>query len=384
MYGLTVVHLSSGHEAADTRILHRECKSLVNAGHDVTIVAQHNSDNVINGVKIKAIPYSKHRWQRWTAGLWCVFRNAQRLRADLYHFHDPELIPVGMWLSFRGKRVIYDAHEDLPKTFAYKYYIPEFARRTLAWLAGRMEDLAVRRFSAVVAATPSIGKRFLSLNPNTVVVRNFPTLGELADALQLPWDDRPPLVVYIGTMSAERGFREATRAMSVLPPQLNARLAFAGPIPAVVRDEILRLPGAERCDLLGELTRGGIASLLGRARVGLVALHRMPNFLNALPVKLFEYMSAAVPVIASDFPLWRQIVEESGCGLLVDPKDLPGIARAIEYLLTHPDEARRMGAAGRKAIEQRYNWNTEQHQLLALYCSPHCWPRDSSNQKTTT
>jgi hypothetical protein len=355
----------------------------VNAGHDVTIVAQHDGDDVINGVKIKAVPYSKNRWQRWTAGLWCVFRNAQRLRADLYHFHDPELIPIGMWLSFRGKRVIYDAHEDLPKTFAYKYYIPEFARRTLGWLAGRMEDFAVRRFSAVVAATPSIGRRFVSLNPNTVVVRNFPTLGELADALQLRWDDRPPLVVYIGTMSPERGFREATHAMSVLPPELNARLAFAGPIPAAVRDEILRLPGSERCDLLGELTRGGVASLLGRARVGLVSLHPMPNFLNALPVKLFEYMSAAVPVIASDFPLWRQIVEESGCGLLVDPKDLPGIARAIEYLLTHSDEARQMGAAGRKAIEQRYNWNTEQHQLLALYRSPHCWPRDSAQKPTT-
>jgi glycosyltransferase involved in cell wall biosynthesis len=384
MRGLTVVHLSSGHDAADTRILHRECKSLVNAGHDVTIVAQHDRDNVINGVKIKAVGYWKSRWQRWTAGLWRVFRNAQRLRADLYHLHDPELIPVGMWLSFRGKRVIYDAHEDLPKTFAYKYYIPGFARRTLAWLAGQMEDIAVRRFSAVVAATPSIGRRFVNLNPNTVVVRNFPTLGELAAGLQLPWNNRPPLVVYIGTMSPERGFREATHAMSLLSPQLNARLAFAGPIPAAVRDEILRLPGSARCDLLGELTRGEVASLLGRTRVGLVSLHRMPNFLNALPVKLFEYMSAAVPVVASDFPLWRQIVEESGCGLLVDPQDLPGIAHAIEYLLTHSDEARRMGAAGRKAIEQRYNWNTEEHELLALYRSPCCWPRDLPNQKTTT
>jgi glycosyltransferase involved in cell wall biosynthesis len=243
-----------------------------------------------------------------------------------------------------------------------------------------MEDIAVRRFSAVVAATPSIGRRFVNLNPNTVVVRNFPTLGELAAGLRLPWNNRPPLVVYIGTMSPERGFREATHAMSLLPPQLNARLAFA----EAVRDEILRLPGSAQCDLLGELTRGEVASLLGRARVGLVSLHRMPNFLNALPVKLFEYMSAAVPVVASDFPLWRQIVEESGCGLLVDPQDLPGIAHAIEYLLTHSDEARRMGAAGRKAIEQRYNWNTEEHELLALYRSPCCWPRDLPNQKTTT
>src|SRR5215471_4461900 len=228
MSALRVVHLSCGHDAADTRILHKECTSLVNAGHDVTIVAQHESDKVINGIKIKAIGYPKSRWQRWTVGLWRIFRNVQSLGADLYHFHDPELIPLGVWLTFRGKRVIYDAHEDLPKTFAYKYYIPEFARRTLACLAGRMEDLAVRRFSAVIAATPTIGKRFVALNANTVVVRNFPTLGELATGLKLPWDDRPPLVVYIGTMSPERGFREVIKAMSLLPAELNARLAFAG------------------------------------------------------------------------------------------------------------------------------------------------------------
>src|SRR5215472_14792042 len=212
MSTLRVVHLSSGHDAADTRILHKECKSLVNAGHDVTIVAQHDSDKVIDGVKIKAVGYPAGRWQRWTAGLWRVFRNSQRLPADLYHFHDPELIPIAVWLSLCGKRVIYDAHEDLPKTFAYKYYIPDFARRTLGWIAGRMEDLAVRHFTAVVAATPNIGKRFVPLNANTVVVRNFPTLGELAPGLTSAWDERPPLVVYIGTMSPERGFREAARA----------------------------------------------------------------------------------------------------------------------------------------------------------------------------
>jgi glycosyltransferase involved in cell wall biosynthesis len=109
----------------------------------------------------------------------------------------------------------------------------------------------------------------------------------------------------------------------------------------------------------------------------------MPNFVDALPVKLFEYMSAAVPVIASDFPLWRQIVEESGCGFLVDPQDLPGIARAIEYFLTHSNEAQKMGASGRRAIEHRYNWNTEEHELLTLYRSPCCWPWNGSKPPTT-
>src|SRR5882762_4803988 len=183
---LKVVHLSSAHFAADTRILHKECKSLAKAGHDVTLVAQHEEDTILSGVKIKALRNPKYRWRRWTAALWRLYRDVARLDADLYHFHDPELIPVGMWLSLRGKRVIYDAHEDLPNTFAYKYYIPAFARQALGWLAGRIEDLAVQRFTAVVAATPTIGKRFSKYNTNTVVVRNFPSLAELALGVNLP------------------------------------------------------------------------------------------------------------------------------------------------------------------------------------------------------
>jgi len=372
---LKVVHLSSAHFAADTRILHRECESLVKAGHDVTLVAQHEKNTIVRGVKIKALRNPESRWKRWTAALWRLYRDVARLHADLYHFHDPELIPVGMWLSLRGKRVIYDAHEDLPNTFAYKYYIPAFARETLGWLAGRIEDLAVQRFAAVVAATPTIAKRFSKYNTNTVVVRNFPSLAELAHGSNLPWNERPPLVVYVGSMAPERGFREAMAAISLLPLDLNARLVFAGPLTPQLREQMSRLAGSDRTDLLGLLDRGEVISLLGRARVGLVPLHRMPNFVNALPVKLFEYMSAGVPVVASDFPLWRQIVEDASCGLLVDPQDSHGMARAIEHLLTHPEEAQQMGARGREAIERSYNWKTEEQQLLALYNSPCCRPK---------
>jgi len=263
---LKVVHLSSAHYAGDTRILHKECRSLANAGHDVTLVARHERDTIVGGVKIKALCNPKSRWDRWTSALWRVYRQVAGLHADLYHFHDPELIPVGMWLSLQGKRVIYDAHEDLPNTFAYKYYIPAFARKTLAWLAGRIENLAVRRFAAVVAATPTIAQRFSEYNTNTVVVRNFPSLAELMLAPKLPWNDRPPLVVYVGSMAPERGFREAVTAISLLPEELNARLAFGGPVTPELREEIGRLRGSDRTDLLGVLGRVEVASLLGRAR----------------------------------------------------------------------------------------------------------------------
>jgi len=131
------------------------------------LVAQHEEDYDFKRGKNQSAAYPKYRWKRWTAALWSLYRDVARLHADLYHFHDPELIPVRHVLSLRGKRVIYDAHEDLPNTFAYKYYIPAFARQALGWLAGRIEDLAVQRFTAVVAATPTIGRGF----PNTTRTR---------------------------------------------------------------------------------------------------------------------------------------------------------------------------------------------------------------------
>jgi glycosyltransferase involved in cell wall biosynthesis len=80
-----------------------------------------------------------------------------------------------------------------------------------------------------------------------------------------------------------------------------------------------------------------------------------------------------VPVVATDFPLWRQIIEGCNCGLLVDPPDGRNLGCAIEYLLTHPEEARQMGERGRAAVKDCYNWETEERQLLAFYSSSACW-----------
>ncbi len=95
----------------------------------------------------------------------------------------------------------------------------------------------------------------------------------------------------------------------------------------------------------------------------------MPNHVDAQPNKMFEYMSAGIPVIASDFPLWREIIEGCGCGICVDPLDPKKIAEAIDYLVDNPEIARRMGENGRKAVYDRYNWDVEEKKLLALYDS---------------
>jgi glycosyltransferase involved in cell wall biosynthesis len=117
----------------------------------------------------------------------------------------------------------------------------------------------------------------------------------------------------------------------------------------------------------GFLDRTGVESVFARSMAGLVTLQPVKNYIDALPVKMFEYMSAGIPVIASNFPLWREIISKNDCGLLVNPLDAGAIAKAIDYMVLNPKEAERMGRNGRKAVETHYNWNQEEKNLLNFY-----------------
>src|SRR5882762_1479507 len=363
-----IVHLTSVHAAFDVRVFHKECKSLARSGKHVVLIAPHPRDEVVDSVEVKGIQPSGGRLVRMTRTVWSLYREALRQKGDVYHFHDPELIALGLLLAARGKTVVYDIHEDAPADILYKDYIPRPLRRPLTWSVRKLEDAACRRFSGLIAATPTIAKRFYSINPNTVVVHNFPMLDEIAPNGALPWNERPPAVAYIGSISERRGIREILQALALLPSDNPAQMLLAGPFsPEELRTELMRLPGWARVKYLRVLDRPSVANLLSRVRLGLLVLQPEPNFRNAMPIKLFEYMAAGIPVIASDFPLWRQIIGEAGCGLLVDPKDPQAIARAMEYLLSHDSEAEAMGRRGRQAACELYNWNSEERVLLKFY-----------------
>lgn len=363
---LKVVHLTSVHIPFDTRIFYKECRSLVGAGYAVTLIAPYNWDEEQEGVRIRAVPKPKGRRERMTRSVWQAYRAALAEKADVYHFHDPELIPVGLLLKLRGRRVVYDVHEDLPKQILSKEWIPRPLRRLVAGMAWVAEKMASRAFDGIVAATPAIARRFSK--HRTVVVQNFPILNELVTPESVPYRNRPAKIVYVGGITAIRGIREMVQALSLLPESLNARLVLAGEFsPPSLEAEVHSMPGWKRVEFLGWQDRASVARLLGEARVGLVILHPRPNYLDAWPVKLFEYMSAGIPVIASDFLLWREIVEREQCGLLVDPLDPKAIAKAIQWILEHHDEAEAMGRRGQKAVFERYNWDTEAAKLIALY-----------------
>ena len=218
----------------------------------------------------------------------------------------------------------------------------------------------------MVVATPLIAGRYPSAK--TVIVQNFPIVGELAVAADGPHKHRSNDFVYIGRMAKIRGASEMVRAIGLLDERYGSRLDLAGDYsPATLAADLQTIPGWERVRSHGWADRKQVAQLLAAAKAGLVVLHPTHNYPDAYPVKMFEYMEAGLPVIASDFPLWRRIVSESGCGLLVDPLDCDAIAEAMRWCLENGDEAEAMGRRGKDAVQKEYNWQTEAKKLRQKY-----------------
>lgn len=293
-----------------------------------------------------------------------VYRKALALNAELYHLHDPELLPVGLKLKRHGKRVVFDSHEDVPKQILGKHYLHPVLRRLIAWVFARYERFVCSRLDGIVAATPSIRDKFAKINTRSIDINNFPMLGELDS--KVPWSGKSNEICYVGTIAQIRGIKELVRAMELTDSgvRLNLVGAFAE---SEVEAEVRTYRGWRHVNALGVQDRRGVADVLGRSVAGLVNLHPLINYLDALPIKMFEYMSAGIPVIASDFDLWKKIVVGSGCGLCVNPLDPVAIASAIDYMISHPDEARTMGENGRRAVLSRYNWAREEEKLLGFY-----------------
>ena len=365
---MKIVHLTSVHPAFDIRIFQKECRSLARAGFDVTVIAPHERDEVADRVRICAIPPVQGRGPRMTLTTWRVLRESLRQKADLYHLHDPELIPVGLFLRALGKQVIYDVHENLPKDVLSKEYLPMWSRKFLGQLLGALESVASRAFSAVVAVSPFIAERFRSANGKIVLVQNFPDLTEVAASAPPRWQAREMEVAFAGGLLEDRGILEMVRAMGLLPRHSKAVLNIASAEdPLEFMPKLAEEAGWSRVRYLGYLNRAGISALLGRVRAGLVLYLPAPHNLEAMPHKLFEYMAAGIPVIASDFRHWREMLGPTGAVYFVNPLDPYAIAGAIDSVLSHPEEAEQMGRRGQAAVRAMFNWESQAQELLKLY-----------------
>lgn len=362
-----IVHLSSVHQADDVRIFHKECRSLTKAGYDVTLIANAENDQCADGVRIKALRRrSGNRLARMTLTTFDVLGKALRERGDAYHFHDPELIPVGVVLKLLGKPVVYDVHEDLPKQIASKGWIPRRVQPAVSVAAKGVQRFGGWYATGIVAATPAIGATFPE--GKTIIVQNLARMEEFVGSSSDDYQTRPNNVAYVGGITKVRAIMEMIRAMEYVGHAQETRLLLGGSFSSPsLEEDARREPGWKHVDFNGWLGREEVVGVYDRSRVGLLLFHAEPNHLDAVPNKLFEYMAAGLPVVASNFPHWKQFIEDIGSGVMVDPKDPRAIAAAVRWLLENPVEAAEMGRRGREAVLTRYTWDREAAKLEDFY-----------------
>lgn len=375
--GPRVVHVSTVHRSTDVRVFGKECRTLAAAGYDVTLYARVDRAGESraydeDGVHVVPVPQPASRVIRMTRTVWGLLRPLHARRAAVYHLHDPELIPLGLVLRLLGHTVVYDAHEDLPAQVLEKGWVPRPARPVVVRVSRLLVRLAGRGLSAIVAATPTIARGYRGA-ARVATVGNFPIL--LDSDTEVPYEERPRPLAYVGGVARARGLATMLEAARLVHAgdgghggHAGGRLSLAGPFqPAALAAELAGTQDA--VDYLGVLAPVDARRVMGESRVGLLLYHRSRAHEDSMPNKLFEYMAAGVPVVASDFPLWQEIVAETGAGFVVPPEDAEAVAKAARWLLENPAEAAVMGRRGRRAVRERYSWQTEASTLRALYAA---------------
>lgn len=361
-----VAHLTSVHNPSDTRICYRECATLAQAGYDVVLIAPGAQPPLPQGVRYRGVAAPRNRLERMTRTVAQVYFAALAERADVYHFHDPELMGVGLLLRALGARVVFDVHEDIPSDIVDKPWIPMPARAPVAALSAVVLRALNRWYSAVVTATPAIARRFR--HKRTVVVCNYPRIEELPSQSVSDFSQRPRAAVYLGSITQLRCIDEMLAAIESRHFPADMRLVIAGTFEnEALERRITQMPAWQRIDYRGFCPRSQVAAVLAGARVGMLLFRRAANHDEALPTKLFEYLGAGLPVIISDTLQCSDIVRDHECGIVVDPSDADAVARAMAYLIDNPAAARVMGERGRRLVTDRYQWNSEARKLTRLY-----------------
>ena len=366
-----VCHMTSVHTRYDIRIFQKECVSLAEAGFEVYLVVNDTyADEIKGGVYIRSTSYqAKSRMDRMLYAARKVYKTALQIDADIYHFHDPELLPYGYQLKKKGYKVIFDSHEFIWKQMECRDYLPKAFRKTSSWIYRKCEAYVVGKIDAVVVPCTYDGTSYFGDKcKREVLVNNYPRFEELdkegLDKEEVHFRDRKRQACYIGGLTVQRG----AVVMAKASVQSGIPLVLAGKFSSdALEKEVL----GSSSDILykGNLQRPGVKKLLGESFMGICVLQDEGQYrhLDNLPTKVYEYMGAGMPVIISDFPYYKKIMQRYHCGRCVRPDDEGDVAAHMEWLLSHPEEAEEMGRNGRRAIVQRFNWKKEEKKLLGLY-----------------
>lgn len=362
-----VCHVTSAHQRYDTRIFQKECRTLAKEYKVFLVVNDSLPDETIGNVSVLSTNLTpKNRAERFFKVKKKMMELALDVNADIYHFHDPDLIGFALRVQkkLRHCKIIFDSHEDVPAQILGKKWIPSIFRNEVSWLFMQYQRKLFPKFDYLIGVTPHLVEKLRRINPCAAMVTNYPILDTTNTAEK---EKQSNVICFAGGISEQWNHRLIIDAIETL----DVNYLLCGSSSEKYIESLKVSQGWEKVQYMGKLPFDEVQEIYQTANVGMAVLSSSPNtdYENGTlgNTKIFEYMQSGLPVICTDFVLWREIVEENNCGICVDPRDENAVREAIRYMIDHPCEAQKMGENGRLLVQKKYNWDAESAKLMKVY-----------------
>ena len=354
---ISIIHISLRHSADDLRIFHKECMTLSKNGFDVYYMVPTNKINP--NAEVKILPLKDHGTEikNVTKNYVSALRNSFKINANVYHLHDPDLIPIGILLKIIRKKIIYDAHEDHPKNVLKRGK----NKILIASLFYIFEKLASYFFDHIIVATPEIGKKYPQ--KKTSLLMNVPILSLIDSIPSRDIHKEKYIMIYPGWITEDKGVVELLSALNTFDNKIE--LWLFGQIGKKLNQDLIKIQNNPNVKYFGIVEPEELYAYMKNADVGIITLHPKEAYITSLPVKTFEYMACSLPVIMSDFPYWKSLFKQ--CALFVDPQNPNDISNKLEELISDKSLSKKLGQNGRRLVEKTYNWETESKKLIKIY-----------------
>lgn len=363
----TIVHISSAHNKYNFRIYHRELIALRDEGYSTVYITPNTEDDHEEGIIFKKFDIPKNKITRVFTSSFKVSKLINSLTdVSVINIHSPELIPVGIIQKFQGKKIVYEAHDNLPAQVYTKDWIPSFLKPLFSLGASIFEGIANLTFDKIIIIEPTNAARFKK--EKVEIIRNYPISDEFDSIDVDQFKKRPNNLVYIGQINKPRGIIDYVKCLELIPDELNVRLQLGGPFrPASLQNKLEQMEGWKKVDYHGYMSREEVIKTYSESKIGLLVLEPNKKYKKSDPVKLFEYMAAGIPFIMSDFELWKELIDHSDIAETCEFSNASQLSEIIQSMLLDPDTLADKSRRNIELYKAKYRWEEQKVKYLDLF-----------------
>lgn len=366
-----VCHITSAHSRFDTRIFIKQCKSLVGSGYNVTLLCADGLPNETNnGIDIVSVKKAANKIERLFLSSTRLLKKALEIDADIYQIHDPELLLLGLQLKKKGKKVVFDSHENWERYMEEIGWVPSIVSKQMSRVLSFFYRKNLYKYDAVFTVSPNIVDELRKYTKNVFSLINYPVIKKNDSNYSLEeYSTREKSLCYVGTVYKNSNQENIIQVISSIP---NVSYTVIGYFDAGYFKHLSESYNFTKLTLIQAVSQEKLLKEILQNTIGLAILDYHKNTggkIGSMGVnKIYDYMLAGIPVICSDVTLWKEfIIDKYNCGICVEPGNNKAIKDAILYLTTHIEEAYQMGQNGRNVVLKEFNWATQEKELLRVY-----------------